>query len=164
MEWLKRYRGENVGELIALEGRYRIDSIVLAIHDLLLDKERLSEAERTVVVVEAVEREVNNGGFHQFFLNTPEHAADVVDALRRVGCVETAALAQDAITALHLAGRPTEQAIEATIHDDDDERDAVLDRCDQAYYRNPDGPIEERVFTYIKANQGDIRLDSAVRR
>ena len=88
---------------------------------------------------------------------------EVVDALHRVGCVETAALAREAIAALRLAGPPTEQAIESTIHKDDDERDAVLDRCDQAYYKNPDGLIEERLFAYIKANQSDIRVDSAVR-
>ena len=164
LPFLKKYRGETVEELIAMEGRYRTDSIVLTIHDLLLDKQRLSKAESTVLIVEAVEREVNNGGFHQFFLNAPQHVADVVDALHRIGCVETAALAQEAIVALRLEGQPSEEAIQATIHEDDEKRDAALDRCDEAYYKSPDGQIEDKLFAYIKANRSDIHLDSAMRR
>jgi hypothetical protein len=164
---LNRYRGESLDELIAMEGRYRTDSIVLTIHQVLLDKQRLSEAERTVIVIEALEREVNNGGFHQLFLNVPHDAVDVVEALRRIGSPEIASLAQEAIDALRLAGPPTVEAIEAAIaRDDDDDLYAALDRCDEAYYQhqNTGELVENRLFEYIKANRGDVSLSqSAVR-
>jgi hypothetical protein len=166
LPWLSRYRGESIDELIGMEGHYRTDSIVATIHQLLLDKQRLSKAERTVVVIEALEREVNNGGFHQFFLNAPSDAVDVVEALQRIGCPEIASLAQEAINALRLDSAPTVEGVEEAIDRDDDDLVDVLDRCDQAYYQHQKrGPlIEDRLLRYIKANRGDIDLTHSAAR
>jgi hypothetical protein len=158
LPFLNRYRGESLDELIAMEGRYRTDSIVLTVHQLLLDKEDLSPTERTVITVEALEREVNNGGFDQFFLNVPEHASEVVEALRRIGCPEAGDLAQKAIDALGLGPRPAAQAVEAVIHESDDARDSVLNGCDESYFRDAAASIGDKLFAYIKANRGDIDL------
>ena len=47
--------------------------------------------ERVVRAVEALEREVNNGGYSQFFINPPvESAPDIVAALRQIDCPKTA--------------------------------------------------------------------------
>jgi uncharacterized protein (TIGR03067 family) len=41
--------------------------------------------------------EVNNGGFHQYFLNSAgENAVETVEALRKIGAIETAALVETA--------------------------------------------------------------------
>jgi len=53
-----------------MEDGYRVDSLVLAMESALDAKDRrtLSPEERVVLAVEALEREVNNGGYDQFFL------------------------------------------------------------------------------------------------
>ena len=63
--FLDAYGGQTTDELIALESEYRIDSLVLAFEAALDAKAEHSKQERVVLAVEAVEREVNNGGFTQ---------------------------------------------------------------------------------------------------
>lgn len=69
--FLEGYEGQTLQQLIAMKENYRIDSLVLAIEQALNAKPdtELSNAERVVLAIEALEREVNNGGYHQFFIN-----------------------------------------------------------------------------------------------
>lgn len=58
----------------------------------------LSEAEQTVYCIDGLEREVNNGGFAQFFLNSAgDQSRETVAALRRVGAEHTARLVERAM-------------------------------------------------------------------
>lgn len=58
----------------------------------------LTEAEQTVFCVDGLEREVNNGGFSQFFINSSgEYASETVAALRRIGADHTAGLVERAM-------------------------------------------------------------------
>ena len=98
LKWLDQYTGQTTDELIALEGEYRTDSLVLAFEQALDQKtaragtEELTAEERVVLAVEALEREVNNGGYGQFFTNdSNEYTPIIVDALMRIGCGDTAA-------------------------------------------------------------------------
>ena len=99
LKWLEAYSGETTDELIALQGKYRTDSIVLAFEQAAdqkverLGPESLSVEEWVILAIEALEREVNNGGYWQFFANaTCFYTPVIVDALDRIGCSETAAL------------------------------------------------------------------------
>lgn len=73
-KWLD-YAGQTTDELLALAGEYRIDSLVCAFDEALGRKELafgmdgLTPEERVVLAAEALEREVNNGGFDQLFVN-----------------------------------------------------------------------------------------------
>jgi hypothetical protein len=61
----------------------------------------LTEEERIILAIEALEREVNNGGYSQFFLNSSrEYAPVMVRALERIGCLKTAKITQKALDAL----------------------------------------------------------------
>jgi hypothetical protein len=118
-----------------------------------------SIAERAVLAVEAMEREVNNGGYDQLFRSCAKEALRLVEALRRIGCPKTAALTERALGALKIKGPITAAAIEDAMDRDDEARDAELGKCDAAYYRGGAvGPIEDRLFAYVKANAADIRL------
>lgn len=163
LPFLSEYSGQTIDKLVALEGVYRIDSLPLAVEQAISIKmgdtwelSSLTVAELTVLAVESLQREVNNGGYHQFFLNTGEYGPHIVDALRRIRCDAAADLTQQAIDALNLPALNADD-IEAIIHDDDDARDKVLDALDTKFYEYPD-PISERLFEYIKANKSDIRL------
>lgn len=73
LKWLDEYSGQTPSELIPLEREFRTDSIVLAFEQALdqkyerVGKEQLSNEELIVLSVEALEREVNNDGYEQFF-------------------------------------------------------------------------------------------------
>src|SRR5215467_15056942 len=106
-------------------------------------------------LIEALEREVNNGGFRQFFENSSqEYAPMIVQALERIGCARTAAITQEAIDALHLP-ELTADAIEASITDA--ECDSELDKCDQSYFQAGED-IAGGLFAFIKANKDAIAL------
>lgn len=138
-EWLRGYSGQSVDELIALASTHRIDSLVVAFEEALGRKQgALTPEEQIILAVEALEREVNNGGYDQFFSNAPDFAPLIVDALRRIGCEKTAGVTQQAAAALE---KP--------------ERAEVFSKCDDSYLSDPE-PIAERLFDFIKANKSRI--------
>ena len=59
--FLESYGGQTIQQLIAMKDSHRIDSLVLAVEQALGSKpeSELSEQERVVLAVEAMEREVN---------------------------------------------------------------------------------------------------------
>jgi hypothetical protein len=161
--WLDNYSGETTNELLSLEGRYRIDSLVLVFEQAIDQKgaregtQGLSPEERIVLAIEALEREVNNGGYEQFFLNSSrEFASIIVEALCRIGCRRTAAITQKALDALNCS-ELTSEGIEKNIQEEDEDRDQALFVCDNQYFARAED-IEGHLFAFIKANKREIRL------
>jgi len=162
-KWLDGYSGESAEQLLSLEGKYRTDSLVLAFEEGINQKaeregaQSLTTEERIVLAVEALEREVNNGGYDQFFVNSSrEFAPIIVGALQRIGCKKTANITQQAIEALGISDLRSD-AIEAVICTRDEKRAAKLSRCDDSYYKSTE-PIAERLFAFIKANRASMGL------
>lgn len=61
------------------------------------DLSGLTRAERVIACLTEVEMEVNNGGFDQYFWNSPgNHATEAVQALRELGAFHTAGLVAEA--------------------------------------------------------------------
>lgn len=157
------YSGESTAELLAYPAREQRDSLVRAFEEGLQRKVlrsgegALSKEERTVLAVRALDREINNGGYDQFFRNSSKKfAPDVVESLMRIGCRRTAKITQKAIKALH-SGRLTVSRIEAAMRQPNEVRDRKLERCDQSFYRTPQG-IATHLYAFIKANSVRIRL------
>ncbi len=163
-KWLDAYTGQTTDELIALAGEYRIDSIVLAFEQALDQKadrsgiDGFTEAEWTVLAVEALEREVNNGGYSQFFFNSSnEYAAFIVDALLRIGRPETAAITREALDILGIEGPLTAEAVERAMDSENPRREERLSQLDDQYYQTA-GDLADPLFEYIKKNRHRIRL------
>lgn len=157
------YSCETTSELLGYPARGQHDLLVRAFEEGLQRKisrtgERgLSKEERTVLAVRALDREVNNGGYDQFFRNSSKKfAPEVVQSLKQIGCRRTAKITQRAITALH-SGPLTVARIEAAMRETNEERDRELEQCDEMFYRTPQG-IPSRLFAFIKANSRRIRL------
>lgn len=165
LEWLEGYANQTSQQLIQLAGSYRTDSIVLAFEQAVQQRaashgdSSLNEEEWTILCIEALEREVNNGGYHQFFFNKPEYAPRVVAALQRIGCNETARITQDAFRVLGLPSDFTAKDIEVALERDPDQSliDALRDCCDHAYYSSGES-IGDRLFEYIKRHADAIRI------
>jgi hypothetical protein len=162
-KWLDEYSGQTVEQLIGLEGEYRTDSIVLAFEQALDRKastagpRALSSEERVVLAVEAMEREVNNGGVDQFFTNSSrEYAATIVASLRRIGCHATAEVMQRAVAALGLPDLNAEK-IEAAMAGENETRDEEFSVCDHLYY-NAGEDIAGLLLAFIKANKPAFNL------
>ena len=140
-DFLESYGGQTTDQLIELDKRYRIDSLVLAFEQGIQqagEKRPLTQEEKYVLAVEALEREVNNGGYSQFFSNSSsEWAGTIVAALRAIGCPKTADITDKAV-----ANREDEKA---------------LSKCDDRYYAN-DEPIADRLFDWISRNRAQIKL------
>jgi hypothetical protein len=149
LPFLEGFSGQSTGELIDLYGRYRTDSLVLAFEQALLAKLtrnalKLSDEERVVLAVEAFEREVNNGGFDQLFLNvSPDLILILAEALERIGCPASAGIVRAAEASHGLQ--------------DEDTRDAELARCDERFYTGREN-IEEALFGFIKNHRSAIAL------
>ena len=70
----------------------------------------LSDAQRTIFLNVALEREINNGGFNQYFFNSAgDYAYQTVDSLREVGAYTMADILQEAINLFPNGELPEDQ-------------------------------------------------------
>jgi len=157
------YSGETTSELLGYPCTGQLELLVRAFEEGLQRKvsrtgqRTLSKEERTVLAVRALDREINNGGYDQFFRNSSKKfAPEIVQSLTRIGCRRTAKITQRAIKALH-SGLLTVARIDAAMRKTNEERDRELARCDELFYSTPQG-IPSRLYAFIKANRGRIRL------
>ncbi|MGD0360215.1 MAG: DUF4375 domain-containing protein [Bryobacteraceae bacterium] len=148
--WLD-YTGQTTDELLACRHSHRIDSIVCAFELGIQRKSKaqgvdaLTPEEHLVLALMALDREVNNGGYSQFFVNqSRQFVPIVVDSLERVGCTALAGITRRAIAALQLG---------------DPGRDKTLHACDQEFYRIEG--IAENLFGFIDTHQDRIQLVKA---
>ena len=162
LQWLDGYSGESVDELIALEGKCRIDSLVLAFEQAMDQKaarvgeDKLTPEERIILAIEALEREVNNGGYGQFFASPSRvYAPIIVAALRRIGCPKVAAITEKAWKIVQKTPL-TEEEIEDGTWEENADRQEALGECDSFYFERPEN-IEESLFAFIKANRTRIQ-------
>jgi len=158
LEWLQGYSGQSAEQLLSLEGKYRIDSIVSAFEQAIVGKisrdgmGALSAEERIVLAVQTMEREVNGGGYDRFFSGASrQFAPGLVEALRRIGCRKTANIALRAIQATGVSD-VTAEAIENAMAAEDGKRQGRLSRCDNSFHETAE-PIADRLFAFIKANK-----------
>lgn len=160
MKWLN-YSGQSVDELISLESEYRTDSLVIAVEDAILNKsqkKKLSAEELVILAVEALEREVNNGGYNQFFLNpSGKYTPIIVDSLKKIGCPSTAKITESAIHTLGITGNITVDSVEYAISAGNEERDDKLNECDTEFLKYTED-IAESLWKYIKNNKEKIKL------
>jgi len=165
-QWFENTETLSVAQIVGLGEQYRTDSLICAIEACVLAKDEdedadISEAELTVLAVEAMEREVNNGGFAQFFENDSWRFTPYLqDALSRIGAAKTGMLVGQAIDALGI-GLLTESTdtshyraqMQAAI--EKDEITDALDACDAKYYELGED-IAGLVFQYVKENLGQF--------
>jgi hypothetical protein len=80
--WLD-YTGQDTAQILACKGTHRIDSLLCALEQAIqLRQNKIPD----VATTPEVEREVNNGGYHQFFANSScKYALTVVHALESIG-------------------------------------------------------------------------------
>ena len=160
--WLDGYAGQSVDELLMFEGTEGVHSILFALEQAIQEKIetagtlKMTGVERTLLAVLALEREVSNGGYDQFFRNPSRRFAPaIVNDLVRIGCTEIADITQRALDSLDLPELSV-TAIETAMAAESSARDRTLERCDIAFYER--GELWQQLFSYVKAHQGGIRI------
>ncbi len=157
-KWFENDKGLSVKELVAIESKYRTDSIVCAIEEIVSFKDDndvdINAEELLVLAIEAMEREVNNGGFSQFFSNNSwRFTPYLVDCLSKIGSTQAKEMAEKAITALDI-GNLTDATEYYKNMQNAIENEAVLEKLeaiDKQYYAM-DENIAGLIFEFIKNN------------
>lgn len=109
-----------------------------------------SQPQKVFSAIWAVESEVNNGGFSQYFFNnSAESAWFVVEALETIGAPKTADICKRAITAAFPAGLPqTLEAIQSVAADFSDQILEKLEPLDQEFFAYPHN-LTDLLFDYV---------------
>ena len=98
----------------------------------------LSEAEQTVYCVDGIEREVNNGGFSQFYVNSAgDQAHETLAALERIGAHQMAALLREANACFGPTGPSPDPETRAR------QMDAIGEQAEERWQA-----LSERFFAY----------------
>jgi hypothetical protein len=98
----------------------------------------------------AVESEVNNGGFSQYFINSSsETAGFVIEALNTIGAPCTADICSRAISAAFPDGLPAEpEQIGATAEDFSEATEEALETLDEEFFGYPHN-LTDLLFAYV---------------
>jgi hypothetical protein len=109
-----------------------------------------SPPQKVFSAVWAVESEVNNGGFSQYFLNdSAESASFVVEALETIGAPKTDDVCKRAIATAFPAGLPqAAEAIQSAAADLSDEILERLEPLDQEFFTYPHN-LTDLLFAYV---------------
>lgn len=110
------------------------------------------EAQKVFSAIWALESEVNNGGFEQYFLNAGDNAAYAPLALQRIGAHRCAAIVSRALAVLGPGPLPAGQAArEELILSMSDEALEELSTLDSKFFEYPDN-LTELLFEFVRAN------------
>lgn len=117
----------------------------------------LSENEKLFVYIENLEREINNGGFNQYFFNlSGNHAQETVQALKKIKANKTATLLEKAIEQFPDSNVPSDRIERQEIMEKvEDKADEVWDELDNSFYKYEDD-IAELLLDFVKNNIDDF--------
>jgi len=155
----------DIGTLIRMKNECSAAELLQAMETALIRKvgkkgnPPLRESEYVMLVVSAFVREVESGGYAQFFFNdSNRHAGAIADSLDSIGCPAAAAITRKAVESLNIQGEITADRIIETLVVENDVRDDILDECDDMFSKKGEN-IAERLLMYVETNQGDIDLE-----
>jgi hypothetical protein len=117
------------------------EKAIMAIDNLLTpifysNPQKLTEEEKVIVYIEELEREVNNGGFSQFFFNSSgDYADEVIQSLRIIGSTRFLSLMESAIAQFpnSLAPKDTKERREL-LKQIGDKADPIWNNLDSEFY------------------------------
>jgi hypothetical protein len=112
--------------------------------------EQQSFPQKVFSAIWALEREVNNGGFWQYFVNSSaESAYFVIEALTTIDALAAADICRRAIDIAFPNGLPpTEENIRASAEERQDELRQKLDLLEQEFYQYPDN-LTDLLYVFV---------------
>ncbi|MBO5408148.1 MAG: DUF4375 domain-containing protein [Clostridia bacterium] len=107
----------------------------------------LNEEQRVFYITQALEMEVNNGGFSQFFFNSDGcFGNEIVSSFEKIGAMKTAEICKKAIS-IYGDKVPTDRDEREDVLTPDDEKEEerieeILNECDDAFFEYEDDLLE----------------------
>ena len=157
------YSGQSASEILACKDTHTIASVLFALEEGIHLRQskspetKFTNEERLLLGVLALWREVNNGGFAQFFVNSSrQYAPDIVPFLRTIGCNATAAITEQAIACLGIR-KVTSVTVSKAIRQEDSTRDERLEQLDHEFYALSE--IEQGLFQFVEEHSRNILLE-----
>ena len=152
--------GKTVAEVMQHRGKASDVDLDANIGFILLDKEErkglaaFTVPERYVYAVQGMQREVNNGGWSQFFFNSSGAlAADLVPALKAIGATGCASIAERAVK---IFGTPKSLSMEDRtdhlVKITDDYEKQLWEELDSEFYDHGAEDYDAMMIEYIAAN------------
>jgi len=139
--------------------------IILAIDEYLNEKseycekiENLNESQKTFIIVENLEREINNGGFNQFYFNSSgDFSYETVDALIKIGANKTAEIVKKANSQFPNEKLPKERIERQEVLEQiEDKADEIWETCDTDFYEYEDD-IGGLLIEFVKNNKEEFK-------
>jgi mRNA-degrading endonuclease RelE of RelBE toxin-antitoxin system len=159
LDWQDGYSGQTVEELLAFEKHGKTELLAAAFAQAIREKfahrGRLSETERVVLAVGALDSAMVTDGIDNFFTYSPQFASTIVNSLLVIGCKRIAKITQRALDVLRLPN-VTAKRVYAAMMRQSEERDQELQKCSASYWKAP-GP-SRRLLAFIKTNKHNIRF------
>ncbi len=109
--------------------------------------QNLNDEQRIFYITQALEMEVNNGGFSQFFFNSDGCFGDeLVSSFEKIGAIKTAEICKNAISVFP-DKVPTDWETRQVFLTPDDEKEEermeeIFNECDDAFYEYEDDLLE----------------------
>ena len=119
--------------------------------------ERLTESQRIVLIVENLEREINNGGFNQFFFNSSgDFTHETVMALKTIKAFKAADIVSKSISVWPNQKVPKDRTKRQEVLEQiEDQANNVWNQCNEDFYKYED-KIVKLLIDFVKANKADF--------
>jgi len=136
---------------------------IIAIGELIDNKignsnslENLSDSEKTFLYVDILEREVNNGGFSQFFYNSSgQYAHEIHDAYQKIGANKAADIINRAIKLFPTLPVPKNWETRQDIVLEIDSDAKLWNELDNEFYKYEDN-ISDLMIKFVEQNKADF--------
>ncbi|NJK97501.1 MAG: DMP19 family protein [Bacteroidales bacterium] len=138
--------------------------ILIAIDEYLNEKseycekiDKLNESQKTFIIIENLEREINNGGFNQFYYNSSgDFSHETIDALIKIGANKTAEIVTKANSQFPDNKVPKDRTERQVILEQIEEKaNEIWESCDNDFYKYED-KIGGLLIEFVKANKTDF--------
>jgi uncharacterized protein DUF4375 len=138
------------------------NDLIIAISDVLAPLssrrfEALSPEEQAFMLVWALEADLNNGGFNQYFFNSnSDHAAAVPGAMRTIGAPQTAEVVERALALFPDGVPPTSRDERQDLLEEIDPDEELFESLDDAFLAYPHD-LTALLAGFARANRSAIR-------
>jgi len=151
----------NLDKTLKIERR---DMIVMEIDTYLNEKseygeniEKLNSSQQAFLFVENLEREINNGGFNQFYFNSSgDFSKETVNSLIEIGAEKTAKIVENANSEFDNGNVPTDRIERQNkLELIEEKAEENWEKCDAEFYKYQDD-LTELLIAFVLKNKSDF--------
>ncbi|MBN1216196.1 MAG: DMP19 family protein [Candidatus Lokiarchaeota archaeon] len=119
---------------------------------------KLSLPEKNIAIIEELEREINNGGFNQFFFNSAgDYSRNILTALKTIGSTFFLNIFERAIAMFPNSEVPKDRNTrQEFLEKIEEEANPIWEKLDREFYKYEED-IYSLMIDYIKNNINDFR-------